>query len=104
MRVHEDTLQYAVNAMPELIATLEKPTPEQFAQVQHRLDAVGASPFWMDKELLGQVFLCAVYDATWTKRFQDLRTTYAFGGTMADYYDELLSVYYDMSRRASIAK
>ncbi len=104
LRVHEDTLQYAINAMRELIATLDKPTTEQFALVQHRLDAVGPSPFWMDKELLGQVFLCAVYDTTWSTRFQDLRTTYAFGGTMAAYYDELLSVYYDMSRRSSITK
>ena len=104
MRVHEDTLQYAINAMPELIATFEKPTAEQCALVQRRLDAVSTSPFWMDKEVLGQVFLCAIYDTSWATRFQELRTTYAFGGTMAEFYDELLAVYHDVSRGSSISK
>ena len=104
LRVHEDTLQYAVNAIRELIATFDKPTSEQCALVQRRLDAVSTSPFWMDKELLGQVFLCAIYDTSWATRFQELRTTYAFGGTMAEFYDELLAVYHDVSRGSSIAK
>ena len=97
-------MQYAVNAIRELIAKFDKPTSEQCAFVQRRMDAVGPSPFWMDKELLGQVFLCAIYDASWATRFQDLRATYAFGGDMAEFYDELLSVYFDMSRRSSIPK
>ncbi len=104
LRVHEDTLKYAINAIRELIATFEKPTPEQFSQVEHHMETVSQSPFWMDKELLGQVFLCAVYDTTWATRLQDLRTTYAFGGTMADFYDELLSVYYGISRSSGITK
>ena len=104
LRVSEYEPQYAVNAIPELIATFDKPTPEQFAEVHRRLEAVGPSPFWMDKELLGQVFLCAIYDATWATRFQELRTTYAFGGDMAGFYDELLSVYNDKSRRSSISR
>ena len=104
LRVSEYEPQYAVNAIPELIATFDKPTPEQFAEVHRRLEAAGPSPFWMDKELLGQVFLCAIYDATWATRFQELRTTYAFGGDMAGFYDELLSVYNDKSRRSSISR
>ena len=104
LRVHEDTLQYAVNAIRELIATLQKPAAEQFAFVQRRFDAVGPSPFWMDKELLGQMFLCSVYDSSWATRFEGLRTAYAFGGDMAEFYDELLAVYHDMSRGSSIAK
>ncbi|MEO8066669.1 MAG: hypothetical protein ABI599_03140 [Flavobacteriales bacterium] len=103
MRVHEDTLQYAINAMRELIATFEKPTPTQLAQVQLRLDHA-PMPFWTDKELLGQVFLCAVYDAGWAARFKALRDQYSFGGTMAEYYEELLGVYHDISRSSSISR
>ena len=104
LRVSEYEPQYAINAMPELIATFEKPTPEQFAQVQDRADAASSSPFWMDKELLGQVFLCAIYDASWTAQFRTLRERFSFGGTMVDYYEELLSVYNDISRSSRITK
>ena len=104
LRVSEYEPQYAINAMPELIATFDKPTSEQCALVQHRLDAVSTSPFWMDKELLGQVFLCAIYDASWTAQFRTLRERFSFGGTMVDYYEELLSVYNDISRSSRITK
>ncbi len=94
LRVHEDTAQYAVNAMKELIAELPKPTPDQVARTQGRWDAIRPSIYWTDQELLGQVFLCAVFDASWFRRFRELRTTYRFGGAVAVYYDELLDILY----------
>jgi hypothetical protein len=92
LRVHEDTAQYAINGMLELIADLPKPTPEQFARTKARLDALRPSVYWTDQELLGQVFLCAVSDAEWFRRFSELRGTYRFGGAVSDYYDELMEI------------
>jgi hypothetical protein len=95
LRVHADTAQYAVNAMKELIADLPKPTPEQVARVQARWDGLRPSIYWTDQELLGQVFLCAVYDTAWYRRFSELRGTYRFGGAVADRYDELLEILHE---------
>lgn len=92
LRENEDTAQYAINEMRELIADLPKPTPQQAASVQTRWDALPPSIYWMDQELLGQVFLCAVYDISWFSRFSELRGTYRLGGPLADYYDELLEI------------
>ena len=92
LRTHEDTAQYAINEMKELIADLPKPTAQQFARTKARVDALGPSIYWTDQELLGQVFLCAVSDADWFRRFNELRTTYRFGGAVATYYDELLEI------------
>lgn len=92
-RPNEDTAQYAINLMRELIAPLQRPTPAQVAQVQARFDALHSTIYWTDKELLGQVFLCAVFDTTWAKRFHELREQYMFGGAVATFYDELLAVF-----------
>jgi hypothetical protein len=46
LRVHEDTEQYAINAMKELIADLPKPTPEQVARTQARWDALPPTIYW----------------------------------------------------------
>ncbi|MBK8498048.1 MAG: hypothetical protein IPL52_04335 [Flavobacteriales bacterium] len=92
LRVHEDTAQYAINAMKDLIADLPKPTPDQVARIQARWDALPPSIYWMDRELLGQVFLCALHDAEWFRRFSEVRETYRFGGAVAVDYDELLAI------------
>jgi hypothetical protein len=95
LRTHEDTAQYAINEMKELIAELPKPTAEQVARTAARLDALGPTVYWTDQELLGQVFLCAVSDAEWYRRFSELRGTYRFGGAVADYYDELVEILHE---------
>ena len=102
LRTHEDTAQYAINEMKELIADLPKPTPEQCARAKARLDALRPSVYWTDQELLGQVFLCAVSDVEWFRRFSELRETYRFGGAVADYYDELMVILH--TKRASRAE
>ena len=102
LRTHEDTAQYAINEMKELIADLPKPTPEQCARAKARLDALRPSVYWTDQELLGQVFLCAVSDVEWFRRFSELRETYRFGGAVAVYYDELMVILH--AKRASRAE
>lgn len=92
LRENEDTTKYAINAMKQLIAELPKPTAGQMARIDARLDALPPAIYWTDQELLGQVFLCAVFDAAWYSMFTELRETYRFGGTMADYYDDLLEI------------
>lgn len=94
--VAEDSSAFAIaGPITEMIAKFEKPTSEQFAQVQARLDAMKPSVFWTDEELLGQVFLCALFDATWSSRFKDLREKYLLGGAVAEFYNELLGVLHD---------
>lgn len=79
----------------ELIAKFLRPTPAQFTQVQQRLDALKPEVYWTDEELLGQVFLCGLFDAGWAKRFQELRENYLLSGAMAEFYNELLQVFND---------
>ncbi len=95
LRVHEDTAQYAINAMKELIADLPKPAPEQVARTQARWDALRPSVYWTDEELLAQIFLCAVSNADWFRRFSELRGTYRFGGAVTEFYDELLAILHE---------
>lgn len=92
LRENDDTTQYAINAMKQLIVELPKPTAGQMARVEARLDALRPSIYWTDQELLGQVFLCAVFDTAWYSMFTELRETYRFGGSVADYYDDLLEI------------
>jgi hypothetical protein len=101
--VADDGSASAIGApITELIATFQKPTPEQFAQVHRRVDALPATIYWTDEELLGQVFLCALFDASWSSRFRELRETYHFGGSTIKLYDEFLRILHD--KRAGSAK
>jgi hypothetical protein len=101
--VAEDSSAFAIaGPITELIATFQKPTPEQLAQVQRRFEAVRHSIHWTDQELLGQVFLCALFDGSWASRFQDLREMYLLGGSTAELYDEFLRIFHD--KRAGTAK
>lgn len=102
LRTHEDTAQYAINEMKELIADLPKPTAAQFARTEARVAAVGPTIYWTDQELLGQMFLCAVSDTAWYNRFTELRENYRFGGAVADYYDELVEILH--AKRAAHAE
>lgn len=91
--VAEDSSAAAIGApTTELIATFQQPRSEQVAQVQGRLDTMKPTMYWMDEELLGQVFLCALYDTAWASRFRELREIYRMGGTPAKLYDEFLRI------------
>lgn len=97
--VAEDSSAAAIGApTTELIATFQQPTPGQVAQVQGRLDAMKPSMYWMDEELLGQVFLCALYDKAWASRFREMRETYHMGGAPAKLYDEFLRILHDRGK------
>jgi hypothetical protein len=94
--VAEDSSAFAIaGPITELIATFQKPTPEQFAQIQRRVDVMKPAVYWTDEELLGQVFLCALFEAAWASRFKDLRETYLLGGAVAEFYNELLRILHD---------
>ena len=89
----EDSSASAIGApTTELIATFQRPTPEQFAQLQGRLDVMKPAVYWTDEELLGQLFLCALFDANWATRFKDLRETHLLGGAMAELHNEFLKI------------
>lgn len=95
----EDSSAAAIGApSTELIATFQQPSPEQVAQVQSRWDTMKPSMYWMDEELLGQVFLCALYDNAWASRFRQLRDTYRMGGTPATLYDEFLRILHEKGK------
>lgn len=94
--VAEDGSASAIGApTTELIAKFQEPTREQFTQVQARVDAMKPSAYWMDQELLGQVFLCAFFDTGWASRFRELREKYMWGGANAELYDEFLMILHD---------
>jgi hypothetical protein len=97
--VEQDSSAFAVaGPVTQLIATFQQPTPEQIAQVQARLDAMPTSLYWTDDELLGQVFLCALFYADWATRFRELPEKYRMVGAKAELYDEFLSVLHEKRR------
>lgn len=97
--VEEDSSAFAVaGPVTQLIATFQQPTAEQVAQAQARLDAMPPSLYWSDEELLGQVFLCALFDAGWATRFRELPGKYRMVGAKAELYDEFLSVLHEKRR------
>ncbi len=93
--VAEDGTPKAVaGPITELIATFQEPTPEQYAQVQRRLQAAKPS-VWTDEALLGQVFLCALFDKDWSVRYKGMREAYLMSGNVAALYDEFLKILHD---------
>jgi hypothetical protein len=97
--VEEDSSAFAVaGPVTQLIATFQQPTAEQVAQVEARLDALPTSLYWSDDELLGQVFLCALFDAGWATRFRELPGKYRMVGAKAELYEEFLSILHEKRR------
>jgi hypothetical protein len=97
--VEEDSSAFAVaGPITELIAKFQQPTADQVAQVQARLDAMPPSLYWSDDELLGQVFLCALFYADWATRFRELPGKYRMVGAKAELYDEFLSILHEKRR------
>ena len=94
--VAEDSSAFAIaGPITELIASFQEPTLEQFAQVQRRLDGMKPTMYWTDAELLGQTFLCALFDTSMATRFRDIRETFLWSGTNAVLYSEFLRILHD---------
>ena len=94
--IAEDGTPLAVaGPITNLIATFQRPTPDQVRQIQARVDGLKHALYWTDQALLGQVFLCALFDATWATRFRELREGYLWGGTNVELYDEFLKILHE---------